>query len=69
MDMPFIRCRKSLDDASSLINSFGKQAEWEAASRAEASRAAMNVSRYCHWRQVERLVATLNDQRVVGSIH
>lgn len=69
MDLPFIHTRQSLADASSLIETFGVHAEGEAASRAAASRAAMNVNRYCHWRQVERLVASLADERVIGSIH
>lgn len=69
MDTPFILGRKAVDDATSLMADFGQAAVEEAASRAAQSRASMNISRYCHWRQVERLVATLNDHGAVGTIH
>ena len=50
MTTPFITGRAALDDASSLIDLFGDDAGFEAASRAEHSRDAGNVIRFCHWR-------------------
>ena len=59
MTTPFITGRAALDDAASLIELFGDDAGFEAASRAEHSRDAGNVIRFCHWRQIERVIATL----------
>ena len=69
MDMPFITGRHALSDAAELIDKFGDDAGFEAASRAERSRDAGNVVRFCHWRQIERVIATLTSEEVRGSIH
>jgi len=69
MDSPFIACRLSLAEASDLIDRFGDDAGLEAAARAEQSRDAGNVVRFCHWRQIERVIATLSDEEVRGTIH
>lgn len=69
MDIPFFMGRKALDDASTLMQDFGPHAEGEAASRAERSRVDLNVSRYCHWRQVERLLIALASDEVRGTVH
>lgn len=69
MDTPFFMGRKALDDASTLMQDFGHHAEDEAASRAERSRSDLNLSRYCHWRQVERLLAAITSDEVRGTIH
>ena len=69
MDAPFIAGRAALADASELIARFGDNAGLEAAVRAESSRDAGNVLRSCHWRQIERVIATLNDDEVRGSVH
>jgi hypothetical protein len=69
MDMPYIAGRAALADASELIERFGDNAGLEAAVRAEVSRDAGNVVRFCHWRQIERVIATLSDDEVRGSIH
>jgi hypothetical protein len=37
--------------------------------RAERSRDLGNVVRFCHWRQIERVIATLASDEVLGSIH
>ena len=50
MTTPFITGRAALDDAAMLIDRFGNHAGYEAASRAEHSRDAGNVMRFCHWR-------------------
>ena len=48
---------------------FGDDAGYEAAARAERSRDEGNVARFCHWRQIERVIATLSSEEVRGLIH
>lgn len=69
MTIPFIHGRLALADASDLIDRFGDDAGFEAAARAERSRDDGNVARFCHWRQIERVIAALNSDDVRGSIH
>ncbi len=69
MDAPYISGRVALADASDLIDRFGDNAGLEAASLAEYSRDAGNVVRFCHWRQIERVIATLSDAEVRGTVH
>ena len=69
MDSPFISGRPALADAADLIDRFGDDAGFEAAVRAEESRDAGNVVRFCHWRQIERVIVTLSSDEVRGTIH
>lgn len=69
MDAPFIHGRLSLDDATELMERFGEDARLEAAIRADRSRDDGNVARFCHWRQIERVIATLNSEEVIGTVH
>jgi hypothetical protein len=69
MATPYINGRAALDDAALLIDTFGDDAGLEAANRAEQSRGAGNVMRFCHWRQIERVIATLISDEVRGTIH
>ena len=69
MDSPFIHGRTALADASDLIERFGDGAGFEAAARAGRSRDEGNVVRFCHWRHIERVIATLSSEEVRGSIH
>ena len=69
MDEPFIHGRVSLADAAELIARYGDDAGFEAAIRADRSRDDGNVARFCHWRQIERVIATLSCEEVRGSIH
>ena len=69
MDSPFIHGRLALADAADLIERFGDDAGFEAAARAERSRDNGNVARFCHWRQIERVIATLSSDEVRGTIH
>jgi hypothetical protein len=69
MESPFISGRLALADASELMQRFGDDAGFEAASRAEKSRDNGNVVRFCHWRQIERVIATLSSQEVGGTVH
>lgn len=66
---PFIQSRVALADASDLIDRFGDDAGFEAATRAERSRDDGNVVRFCHWRQIERVIATLSSGEVTGTVH
>jgi hypothetical protein len=69
MNIPFIHGRVALADASDLIEQFGDDAGFEAAARAERSRDDGNVARFCHWRQIERVIATLSSDEVRGTVH
>jgi len=65
----FISGRAAIDDAAQLIDTFGDNAGFEAASRAEDSRNAGNVVSFCHWRQIERVIVTLSSNEVGGTVH
>jgi hypothetical protein len=69
MDVPFIHGRPALDDASELIELYGDDAGFQAAARADRSRDDGNVARFCHWRQIERVIATLASDEVRGTVH
>jgi len=69
MDTPFISGRAALADAALLLETYGDDAGFEAAARAERSRDEGNVVRFCHWRHIERVIATLSSEEVRGSIH
>ncbi|HLO19247.1 MAG TPA: hypothetical protein VK192_01990 [Sphingomicrobium sp.] len=69
MGAPFIHGRLALADAAELIEHFGDAAPFEAAARAERSRDEGNVIRFCHWRQIERVIATLSSEEVLGTVH
>ena len=69
MLMPYIHGRSSLADAAELIEQYGDAAVLEAAARAITSRDSGNVVRFCHWRQIERVIATLRCDEVLGQVH
>lgn len=69
MDQPYISGRPALTDAAELIERYGDDAGLEAALRAERSRDDGNVVRFCHWRQIERVIVTLSSEEVLGSVH
>jgi hypothetical protein len=69
MDNPFIHGREALADAAELIERYGDDAGFEAAARAERSRDIGNVGHFCHWRQIERVIATLSSDEVRGTVH
>jgi hypothetical protein len=69
MDFPYIHGRPALNDASELIESFGDEAVMVAASRARDSRNAGNVLGFCHWRQIERMIAALDCGQPLGPVH
>lgn len=69
MQPPFIPDRAALADASELMQTYGQEAAAEAASRASRSRDEGNVVRFCHWRQIERVIASLSADDVLGTVH
>jgi hypothetical protein len=69
MDLPFIHGRLALADATDLMERFGEDALLEAAALAERSRDDGNVARFCHWRHIERVIATLSSDEVQGTVH
>ena len=69
MQQLFIATRTAVVDAHELIEQHGEDAGFEAALRAERSRDADNVIAFCHWRQIERLIISLIDTDVRGTVH
>ena len=69
MDTLFIAGRDSLSDAQDLMHEFGSEAALQAAVRAEQSRGAENILKFCHWRQVERLIDALAAEVPQGTVH
>jgi hypothetical protein len=69
MDTLFIAGRDSLSDAQDLIRDFGGEAALQAAVLAEKSRGAENILKFCHWRQVERLIDALAAEVSPGTVH
>lgn len=69
MQVPYLSDRKSYDDAAQLIALFGDNAGYEAAARADRSRDLGNVSHFCRWRQIERLIVLLAFEAPLGTIH
>jgi hypothetical protein len=69
MDAPFIHGRLALDDASDLIERYGHRAATEAKARAKQSRDDGNVFRFCHWRQIARIIVALSSDEVRGTVH
>lgn len=69
MDTLFIPGRSALDDAAALIAHYGDKAGPEAAARAGHCRDLGNVLRFCHWRQIERMITALASEEVLGTVH
>lgn len=60
---------RSVSDADQLITAFGALACAEASARADRSRDLGNHIHFCHWRQVERLIALMASPEAVGTVH
>ncbi len=67
--MPYLADRGAVADAASLIDTHGSAAAFEAAMRADRSRAIGNHIHFCHWRQIERLVRLLAAEYPLGTVH
>ncbi len=67
--LPMLSSRRSYEDANALIEAFGEMAGHEAAMRADRSRDLGNHIHFCHWRQIERMIALLLIPETVGTVH
>lgn len=65
----FLADRSSVDAAQDLIATFGDDAGFEAAARADKSRDRGNHLHFCRWRQIERLIVLMSVGRAVGTVH
>jgi len=69
MSHPYVASRDDVTDALALIAVFGKAAAFEAQARADRSRDLGNLIHFCRWRQIERLIALLDEKQAVGAVH
>ena len=69
MEQLYIADRATIDCADELIALFGASAALEAAARADQSRDRGNVTTFCRWRQVERVILLLDHDGAIGTIH
>ena len=67
--LPYLSSPRAVADAGALIASFGDDAGFEAAARADRSRDLGNVIQFAHWRQIERLIVLLASDEVTGTVH
>ena len=67
--LPSLLDRAAVADADALIASFGDDAGFEAAARADRSRGLGNVFDFARWRQIERLIILLSGEDVIGTVH
>jgi hypothetical protein len=51
------------------MDRFGEDAGVEAAARADVSRNRGNVSGFCRWRQIERMILALAHPQSDGTLH
>jgi len=65
----YIADGRAVRDASDLMAAFGEDAGLEARLRADHHRDRGNAVRFCHWRQVQRLVAVMGLRTAVGTVH
>nr|WP_138956725.1 hypothetical protein [Sphingomonas sp. KC8] len=65
----YIADRATFDNAEALMRAFGDDAGLEAAARAEHSRDVGNITHFCRWRQVERIILLLSTDHAIGTIH
>jgi hypothetical protein len=58
----------TVDCAADLIDRFGIDAGFEAATRADHYRDLGNAINFCRWRQIERVILLLSAEEAVGTI-
>ena len=61
--------RAAATDAADLITRFGIHAADEAAARASHSRNVGNVTHFCRWRQIERMIVLLTCDGETRTVH
>lgn len=67
--MPYVSDRASAEEAVRLMTIFGDDAGFEAAARADHSRDIGNISHFCRWRQIERLIVHLSIETREDMVH
>ena len=67
--LPFLAAARPAADADRLLADHGSDAAAAAAALADRSRTLGNHIRFCHWREVERLIAVLAVEEAVGTVH
>lgn len=67
--VPYLPDRSMLFDATTLIDQYGDQAGWHAATRADQSRDRGNHLHFARWRQVQRLITLMTADGAVGTVH
>ena len=68
-DHVHVEDRAALAEATDLIAAYGELAQYEAAQRADRSRSLGNIIHFCRWRQIERTIAMLSSEDVLGTVH
>ena len=68
-EMLYLGDAREVADAAELIALFGEHAVFEAAARADRSRALGNHLHFCRWRQIERLIELLSEDEARGTVH
>jgi hypothetical protein len=68
-NFPYVADRGAVTDAQALMDQFGDDAGFEAAARADASRNRGNVTGFCRWRQIERMILVLAHPQTGGTVH
>ena len=66
---PYLAHTRPHHDAAELLSRFGAHAGAEAAARAERSRTLGNHVHFCRWREVGRMIATLQSGRATETLH
>jgi len=67
--LPFVADLSTWEDAATLMHRFGDDAGDEAATRADHCRDKGNIHRFCHWRQIARLIVHLADDGAGDTRH
>ena len=65
----YIADRATIDCAADLMDRFGVDAGFEAATRADRYRDLGNAINFCRWRQIERVILMLSAECAVGTVH
>ena len=69
MQMPFLMTRHCAERATELIAQYGVDAGREASSRADQSRDIGNITHFCRWRQIERMILVLENGQSGATMH
>ncbi len=67
--LPYLSDTAAVSDAAELIATFGADAGFQAAIRADRSRGLGNTRHFARWRQIERLIDLLASDEAIGTIH